>query len=59
MAVAGALEVYDSDKMFPVLGFGARVPGPAGTLTAPQHAFPVYSGGLEVHGLQGILQVRC
>jgi hypothetical protein len=25
--------------------------------TAVQHCFPVYGGGLEVHGVQGILQV--
>ena len=30
---------------------------PDGSLSECQHCFPVYGGGLEVHGVEGILQV--
>jgi hypothetical protein len=31
---------------------------PDGSLSECQHCFPVYGGGLEVKGVEGILQVR-
>lgn len=57
-SVCSVLEPYDSDKMYPVYGFGAKIKDPAtGKPTAVQHCFPVYGGGLEVHGVAGIQQV--
>jgi hypothetical protein len=56
-AVGQVLEEYDTDKRYPVFGFGARVRMPNGQFTAVQHCFPVYGGGVEVQGVQGILQV--
>lgn len=35
-----------------------QVRKPDGSLSECQHCFPVYGGGLEVKGVQGILQVR-
>jgi hypothetical protein len=32
--------------------------GADGQLTGVQHCFPVYGGGLEVKGVEGILQVE-
>jgi hypothetical protein len=34
-----------------------QVRKPDGSLSECQHCFPVYGGGLEVKGVQGILQV--
>lgn len=56
LAVGTVLEEYDTDKMYPVFGFGARVRMPNGQFTAVQHCFPVYGGGVEVRGVNGILQ---
>jgi len=55
-SVGTVLENYDSDKMYPVYGFGAKVMLPNGTMSPVQHCFPVYGGGLEVQGVDGILQ---
>lgn len=55
-SVGRILEHYDSDKKYPVFGFGAKVRTPDGSYSAAQHCFPVYGGGLEVEGVQGILQ---
>ena len=57
LSVGSVLEPYDSDKLYPVYGFGARVRAPDGQLTQVQHCFPVYGGGLHVQGVQGIMQV--
>lgn len=58
-SVCSVLEPYDTDKMYPVYGFGAKVrEAGTGKLTPALHCFPVYGGGLQVHGVQGILQVR-
>lgn len=58
-AVGDVLEPYDTDKLYPVLGFGAKLKDPnIGKYGSVQHCFPVYGGGLEVQGVQGILQVR-
>jgi hypothetical protein len=56
VSVGKILETYDSDKMYPVYGFGAKVRKPDGSLSECQHCFPVYGGGLEVKGVDGILQ---
>jgi hypothetical protein len=55
-AVGSVVEQYDTDKMFPVFGFGARVRLPNGQFTAVQHCFPVYGGAVEVKGVDGILR---
>ena len=55
-SIGSILQNYDTDKMFPVFGFGGKIRLPDGTLTPAQHCFPVYGGGLEVHGIEGILQ---
>ncbi|KAL6067259.1 Copine-4 [Balamuthia mandrillaris] len=54
-AVGEILSHYDSDQMFPVYGFGAKIP-PGGQVS---HCFPLngnYSDP-EVPGIQGILNV--
>ena len=56
-SVCSVLEPYDSDQMYPVYGFGAKVRDAAGKFTPVLHCFPVYGGGLEVHGVKGIHQV--
>jgi hypothetical protein len=57
-SVASVLEPYDTDKMYPVYGFGAKLRDPTtGAFGVVQHCFPVYGAGLEVHGVDGILQV--
>ena len=38
-------------------GFGAKVKLPNGKYSDVQHSFPVYGGGLEVKGVDGILKV--
>jgi len=55
-AVGNVLEPYDTDKLYPVYGFGAKLKDAAGKYGAVQHCFPVYGGGLEVQGVDGILQ---
>ena len=56
-SVCSVLQPYDSDNMYPVYGFGAKVKDAAGKYTAVMHCFPVYGGGLEVQGVDGIMQV--
>lgn len=54
-SVGAVLEYYDSDKLFPVLGFGGcPVPG-----APPLHCFAVngQENAPEVHGIDGILHV--
>jgi len=43
-------------SQYPVYGFGAKVVQPNGQLSVVQHCFPVYAGGLEVKGVDGILK---
>jgi hypothetical protein len=54
-SIGRIVEPYDSDKMFPVFGFGAKVRTPQGDWSAVEHCFPVYGGGVEVQGVDGIL----
>ena len=58
-AVGEVLEPYDSDKMYPVYGFGAKLQDRNGRFTNPtQHCFPIYAGERnEVAGITGIQQV--
>ena len=55
-ALGRVVEPYDTDKLFPVFGFGAKVHLPNGTFSTVQHCFPVYGGGNEVLGVDGIMQ---
>lgn len=54
--VGRIVDQYDSDKLYPVLGFGARVRDPNGNLTPAQHCFPIYGGGAQAAGVDGILK---
>lgn len=56
VSVGEVLRPYDSDNMYPVFGFGAKIRLQDGSLSPCQHCFPVYPGGVEVHGIEGILQ---
>jgi hypothetical protein len=56
VSVGEVLRPYDSDNMYPVYGFGAKIRLADGSLSPCQHCFPVYPGGLEVYGIEGILQ---
>ena len=54
-AVGRILENYDSDKMFPILGFGGKVPG---LLDKTSHCFAL-NGNIynpEVPGIEGVIQ---
>ena len=58
LSVGKILEPYDTDKLYPVYGFGARLKN-AQTGAYEQvsdHCFPVYAGGQEVQGVDGILR---
>jgi len=55
-SVGKVLQQYDSDKKYSVYGFGARVRLPSGEFSPVQHCFPVYGGGVEVSGIDGILK---
>ena len=48
-AIVGILSKYDSDKMFPVVGFGAKYDGTV------RHCFQC-GGTEEVHGVAGVLE---
>lgn len=51
--VGRILEPYDTDKKYPVYGFGARVRQADGQFTPVQHCISL--GGAEVQGVQGVL----
>lgn len=55
-SVGSVLQPYDTDQMYPVYGFGAKIRQADGAFSAVQHCFPVYGGGVEVHGVDGLLQ---
>lgn len=50
-AVGSILSAYDSDQMYPVVGFGGKVNGQV------SHCFSLDPNGNEVPGIHGILQV--
>jgi hypothetical protein len=50
-AVGGVLEDYDSDKMFPAMGYGAFIDG------KPNHCFPLTGDpAVNCSGIAGIIQ---
>lgn len=55
MAVGNVLEPYDTDKMFPMFGFGAKVRQSDGHYTACSHCFPLGSG--PSHEVAGMMKV--
>jgi hypothetical protein len=55
-AACQLLEPHDSNNLYPVYGFGAKLCLPDGSLTPAQHCFPVYASGTETKGAQGVLQ---
>jgi len=57
-AIVGVVEVYDTDKQFPLYGFGAYIKGNDGRNShSVEHCFPLDSNGaVEVNGLNGILK---
>lgn len=48
-AVGNILAYYDTDQMYPVVGFGGKINGQV------SHCFSLGPNGQEVHGVQGIL----
>ena len=56
-SIGQVVEPYDTDKNFPLYGFGAYVRGKDGSFgRSVEHCFPLGPGGAsEVHGLEGIL----
>jgi hypothetical protein len=58
ISVGQILEHYDSDQHYPVYGFGARIRNATGQFDpTANHCFPIYGGGMEVKGIDGILKV--
>jgi hypothetical protein len=55
-SVASVLEPYDSDKKYPVFGFGAKVRLADGSFSPAQHCFPVSGGSVEVPGIEGLMR---
>ena len=53
-SVGKVLEDYDTDKKYPVYGFGAKIRKESGGLTPTQHDFPLSDS--DVLGIDGILQ---
>lgn len=56
-SVGSVLQPYDSDNVYPLYGFGAKLRTPDGSFSPAMHCFPLYSGGVEVKGIDGILNV--
>lgn len=54
-SICQILEPYDSDNLYPVYGFGAKVRLPEGGYSPAQHCFPIYAGGAEAKGTAGVL----
>ena len=55
-SVGKILEEYDSDKKYPVFGYGASFKLPNGERTKTSWCFPLTVGGKEVDGVEGILK---
>lgn len=57
-AVGSVLEQYDTDKLYPVCGFGAKVKSlSTGEFSPTQHWFSLSETGEEVRGINGILDL--
>lgn len=54
-AVGNIVSEYDTDKRYPVYGFGAKTMQPNGSFGPINHNFQVNKDSLEVHGVQGII----
>jgi hypothetical protein len=54
--VVKLIEEYDTDKKYPVFGFGARVLQSNGSFGPAQHCFPLHTG-IGADGADGILSV--
>jgi len=56
-SIGQVITEYDHDNKFPVYGFGAKVklPPPENGYSPTQHCFPIYGDGVEVDGVNGIL----
>jgi hypothetical protein len=58
LSIARVLEQYDSDKKYPVYGFGGKPPKtPNSRIHAVGHCFTLHPPEEEVHGVDGILKV--
>jgi hypothetical protein len=58
LRVGTIIQEYDSDKKFPVFGFGAHEINPITNDISPvKHCFPINRTGEEVQGVDGILEV--
>eukprot|EP01038_Epipyxis_sp_PR26KG_P008215 gene8215-11116_t len=55
LSVGSVLEPYDSDKLYNVIGFGAKQRQADGSYSSVQHCFP-FNSGSPVHGVNGILE---
>ncbi len=55
-SIGGIIEHYDSDQVYPLYGFGACYPKPDGEFSRVSFCFPLSSSGVEVQGVEGILQ---
>ena len=56
LSIGNIIESYDSDKKFPLYGFGARFRDEKGGFAVVQHCFPVANGKFEVNGIDGIME---
>ena len=56
LSVCRVLEPYDSDKLYPVFGFGAKLPAEEGGWSIVQHCFRI-DNNQPVNGVQGVLDV--
>jgi len=54
-AVGNIISEYDTDKMFPVFGFGAKTKLENGSFGPINHNFQVNKGPAEVRGVEGII----
>lgn len=54
-AVGNIVEEYDTDKRFPVYGFGAKTMQANGSFGPVNHNFQVNKSSLEVQGVQGVI----
>lgn len=57
LSVGKVLDAYDTDKSYPVYGFGAKMHKEDGSMSEALHCFPVNPDGtFEVKGVNGIME---